>query len=196
MTHEHAAAPKKATDGTASAVFAAVGGDCIQQVIPLVGAFPFPVEPELRMIEPNNPKLDVNVLMAKIQAEVSRRRSFSDLVASGELSSPLGADLDHIESLLNAADEKAQIRTRWSGKLHRFPFSASRQLQSLSLKALAFFFKDQRHVNFALIAACRDMLALNVRLGQQVDQLRTRVNRMDDRLEELMGELERAQPDR
>lgn len=134
------------------------------------------------MIEHNNPAINVDELMAKVHAAVGRRHFPA---GSGTAAAALPADalatIASIESSLDAATEKAQIRTTWSGRLNRFPFNASPFLRRLSLKILSFVFKDQRHVNFAIIQALRDSVEMNVRLAEQVDQLRARLNQVDDR---------------
>ena len=134
------------------------------------------------MLEPNNPALNVDDLMAKVHAEVAKRHLTGTWDgAPADLPADALATVASIEAALAVAEEKTQIRARWSGRLNRFPFNASPALQRLGLRILAFVFKDQRHVNGALIQALHDTLTLNVRLAEQVDQLRKRLNVLDDR---------------
>lgn len=135
------------------------------------------------MLERNNPDLNVDELMKKVHGEVAKRHlrhSLDDGAAT--LPADALAAVASIEAALVVAEEKSQIRARWSGRLNRFPFSASPGLQRLGLRILAFLFKDQRHVNGALIQALRESLSMNARLAEQVDQLRRRVNALDDRV--------------
>ncbi|GAC1614712.1 MAG: hypothetical protein NVS9B12_15410 [Vulcanimicrobiaceae bacterium] len=140
------------------------------------------------MIENSNPAVNVDQLMAKVRSEVTRRH-FS--TGAEEIAQALPADaiatVASIESSINAAAEKSQIRVAWSGRLNRFPFTVSSRMQRLFLKVLAFIFKDQRHVNFAIVRALQDSLTMNVRLAEQVDQLRARINGLEDRVNRLDG---------
>ncbi|GAC1658370.1 MAG: hypothetical protein NVS9B12_10850 [Vulcanimicrobiaceae bacterium] len=139
------------------------------------------------MLEHNNPAINVDRLMAKVRAEVSKRHfpdGTSEDVGQGLPADAL-ATVASIESSINAAAEKSQIRTGWSGRLNRFPFNLSVGLQRFFLSVLAFVFKDQRHVNFAVVHALRESLTMNVRLAEQVDQLRARLNGLEDRLNNI-----------
>lgn len=138
------------------------------------------------MIEPNNPHVDVSVLMQKIEDEVRRRRS-PEGALDGDRTLPADAlaTAATIDGLIRTAEEKAQVRMKWSGRLNRFPFNISPGIQRFCLRTLAFLFKDQRHVNFAIIEVLRETLAQNLRLTTQLDRLRARLNRVEDRLAKL-----------
>ena len=136
------------------------------------------------MIDANNPAIDVAELMTKVNIEVARRTTPRAAgLADGALSPEAIATAAAIEAVLATAERKSQIRTDWPGRLNRFPFTLLQPFRFFVLKVLAFIFKDQRHVNFALIEALRELLATNVRLQEQIDQLRARVNALDDRLQ-------------
>ena len=112
------------------------------------------------MLEHNNPAVDVDDLMARIQQEVAKRGvGYEPVTFNGDGSQP--HPLASIEGLLNTAQAKAEVRTKWSGQLRLFPFDRSPKLQGVVLRVLAFVFKDQRHVNFALIAAIVSRAAVN-----------------------------------
>ncbi|MFY9781198.1 MAG: hypothetical protein WAJ85_11915 [Candidatus Baltobacteraceae bacterium] len=86
-----------------------------------------------------------------------------------------------VEAFSNIADQKSQIRTQWPSNLGAtFPFNVA-AFRKASLKALAFLFKDQRHVNQALVKALREQVSLNRQLIEQVQMLRDDVEmlRMD-----------------
>jgi len=135
------------------------------------------------MLEHNNPSIDVDDLMARIQQEVAKRGvGFEPVTFSGDIAQPL--PLASIEALLNTAQAKAEIRTRWSGQLRIFPFDRSTKLQRLALRALSFLFKDQRHVNFALIAALRESLAVNRGLAARLVALETEMQLLQSNLRE------------
>ena len=92
---------------------------------------------------------------------------------------PLGARalrgnlfINALEAYANIADRKAQIRTQWPGNIgDRFPFNIPK-IRIVSLRLLAFLFKDQRHVNVAVIAALREQISLNRHLVEQLASLR------------------------
>jgi len=131
------------------------------------------------MIESNNPRIDVDALMSKIRLEIERHHTVSSALPdffSSTTAEDASANAAGIEALLRIAEEKALVRTRWSSKLNRFPFTLSRPLQAAFLKGLALLFKDQRHVNFLLIQAMRETLWLNQRVVHQLTQVRRRAN--------------------
>jgi hypothetical protein len=132
------------------------------------------------VIERNNPAIDVDDLMARIQQEVAKRGvGFEPLVFDGEGTDPRG--FDSIEALVNTAQAKAEVRTQWSGRFQVFPFNRFASLQRFCLKALAFLFKDQRHVNFATIQALREMATQERQLTARIAQLEARVEMIEQR---------------
>jgi hypothetical protein len=131
------------------------------------------------MLEHNNPAVDVDDLMARIQQEVAKRGvGYEPLVldSEGSQAHPLAS----IEALLNTAQAKAEVRTKWSGQLRIFPIDRSVKLQQLALRTLAYLFKDQRHVNISLIEALRQTLALNRNLMQRVGALEGELQRLQN----------------
>lgn len=129
------------------------------------------------MISDNNPDINVDELMAKIHEQVSGTRA-SALIWSGgaqRLSSDAVTSVASIEELLDTAESASQVRTALGTRMKRLPFFSSPGIQSLILKALAFLFRDQRHVNAALVDALRQSLSLNVRLCEEIDRLKARV---------------------
>jgi hypothetical protein len=136
------------------------------------------------MLEHNNPAVDVDDLMARIQQEVAKRGvGYEPLVLDreGSQAHPLAS----IEGLLNTAQAKAEVRTKWSGQLRVFPLDRSVKLQKLMLRLLAYLFKDQRHVNIALIAALRETLAVNRSLLQRVGALESELQRLQNGARDL-----------
>jgi O-antigen chain-terminating methyltransferase len=82
----------------------------------------------------------------------------------------------YIQALLNNAEFKSQIRTHWPEKFNRFPFNLCGWVQRGALKLYNFLLKEQRAVNFSLIEALRESLALNQQLGEQVTALQIQLN--------------------
>jgi hypothetical protein len=137
-----------------------------------------------RVIESGNPLLNVDELMQRVRDEVARHR-YSSLAGAADqrvLGLRGNVNLSAIESWIAIADQKARARTKWPSHLRVFPFSASERLRGLALSLLAFLFKDQRHVNEALIGAFRESVTLNRHLVEQLQLLRERVAELEQRL--------------
>lgn len=136
------------------------------------------------MIESNNLEINVDELMQKVRDEVSKRYE-SPLPGNARLTriSPINTEQgSHIENLLNEAELFAHVPSEFPDKFKRFPFNLSQGLQTFILKLYGFLFKKQRVVNFSLIQALRDSLALNRQLVEQVTALQLQVKEMSDRL--------------
>jgi len=122
--------------------------------------------------------------MSRIQQEVAKRGvGFEPTVYGGERMEERG--FESIEALINTAQAKAEVRTQWSARFQVFPFNRLAWLQRVLLKALAYLFKDQRHVNFAMLQALRGVLRINLELGQRVTQLENQARILESRIETL-----------
>lgn len=130
------------------------------------------------MIERNNPALDVDDIIARIYRDVARRRFGSDPDIRMN-ASPAKLDAAATESHLAVAQARAEVRTTWSQRFNVFPFNLVRGLQHTALRAFALFFKDQRHVNFALIAGLRENLEINRELHDRITALEQRVRLLE-----------------
>ncbi len=136
------------------------------------------------MIERNNPSIDVDDLMARIQQEVAKRGvGFEPLVLNGEVYDERG--FDSIGALINTAQAKAEVRTQWSARFNIFPFNRFAWWQRLFLRALAYLFKDQRHVNFAVIQALREMVLIERELTNRIAELESENRRLESRIQTL-----------
>lgn len=103
------------------------------------------------MAEFYRPRLSVDALTTLLRRELAARPDAA------------GADpfnLDDLETLLRAAEERSRPRTRLPPQLDRFPLSWG-PLQRLVLKLFKRLFHDQRAVNTVLIQALRETLAVN-----------------------------------
>ena len=122
-------------------------------------------------------EINVDELMQKIKEDVAHRKhSASYPNQSSSLAIGTALRLSHIETLLNAANEKSQPRRDLPIKLNRFPLNISRRLQRFSLRVYHFLFKEQRAVNLSLIQAMRESLVLNHQLAQQIIELQGQLN--------------------
>ena len=128
------------------------------------------------MIESANANVDVDDLMARLRERVDEvRRNPGADISLGALSLRSSVFVNSLEAYTNIADQKLQIRTRWPSNIGAtFPFNVP-QIRDLSLKLLAFLFKDQRHVNTALVAAWREQTSLNRHLIEQIQLLRAEI---------------------
>ncbi len=131
------------------------------------------------MIDRNNPAIDVDDLMARIQREVTRRRLGPE--ADVSFGTPNGKlDTVAIEALLSAARGRAEPRTRLPERLNVFPWNGLRGVQRFALRLFTLLFKDQRQVNFALIDAVRELVQINSGLHDRVTALEESVERLED----------------
>jgi hypothetical protein len=125
------------------------------------------------MIESAGSGVDVDGLMARLRKRVFDIRDRpAGVLPINALSLRSNVFINSLEAYTNIADLKTQIRTRWPSNIGAtFPFNVA-AVRDASLKALAFLFKDQRHVNVALIAALREQTSLNRHLIEQMQLLR------------------------
>jgi hypothetical protein len=130
------------------------------------------------MIERNNPAIDVDDVMARIHRDIARRRFGTDAELLADVSASK-LDAAVLESHLAVAQARAEVRSMWSERLNVFPFSVFRGLQRTALRAFALLFKDQRHVNFALIAGLRETLEINRELHERIGALERRLHRLE-----------------
>jgi O-antigen chain-terminating methyltransferase len=124
------------------------------------------------MTETHDPRLSVERLTAVLGAELARRARPPAATAS---------HLDDLDTLLRAAEEKAQVRTQLPQQLQRFPFTWSAALQRLVLKLYKFLFQDQRAVNNVLIQALRETLAINRDLLARLEEPDRATGETEDR---------------
>lgn len=125
------------------------------------------------MIESAGPEVDVDDLMARLRRRVSelRERPHGGLPVNA-LWLRTNLFTNSMEAYANIADQKLQIRTQWPSNVgDRFPFRIE-FVRRVSLQLLGFLFKDQRHVNAALVAVCREQISLNRHLAEQIQLLR------------------------
>lgn len=124
------------------------------------------------MLETRNPEIDVDALMLRLRSRVSElERGHDDSLSGKALALRNSVFINSLEAFINIADQKAQVRTQWPSHL-AVPTFGSQKLRRLVLRALAFLFKDQRHVNEALVAAFRESISLNRQLIEQIEILR------------------------
>ncbi|MEH2273303.1 MAG: methyltransferase domain-containing protein [Nostoc sp.] len=138
------------------------------------------------MTESNNPEIDVDNLMQNIRAEVNKHKS--KYVTSSPVNdfaiSKNTTNINYIEALLQNAQSRAYVRTKWPDKLNCFPFNLNPKLQKFILKIINFLFKDQREVNFNLISCLKESVTLNQQLIEQIETLRVQ-------MEERLGVIDR-----
>jgi len=135
---------------------------------------------DVGMLEPNNPDIDIDELMTRVRSEVLRRQfgGTSNGSTSSAYRGTTPLDTLAIESHLGSAARLAEVRTKWSGQLKVFPFNLL-PMQRILLRALAFLFRDQRNVNFEIVHALRENVALNQRMHLRLGELEERLRRFE-----------------
>jgi O-antigen chain-terminating methyltransferase len=125
------------------------------------------------MIESLNREIDVDALMLRLRGRVSEleQQGHHELLPGDAIALRNNVFINSLEAFVNTADQKAQVRAQWPSLLGGF-FFGSPKIRRVFMDALAFLFKDQRHVNQALVAAFRESISLNRQLIEQVDLLR------------------------
>ncbi len=128
------------------------------------------------MLDSANAAVDVDALMTRLRERVAVIRDngpTADL--SGVRALRGNVFINALEAYTNIADRKAQIRTQWPSHIgDRFPFKVAK-LRDASLRLLGFLFKDQRHVNVAVVSALREQIGLNRHLVEQLTLLRDEI---------------------
>jgi SAM-dependent methyltransferase len=136
------------------------------------------------MIEANNPKINVDILMQKVQEEVAKRREFTPAeTAASSMNTVNTANIGHIQALLSVVETFSEVPAQFPDKFNRFPFVVFKPLQRFALKVYGFLFKKQRVVNSSLAQALRLSVEINQRLSQQVMTLQVQLNKLADRVD-------------
>jgi hypothetical protein len=126
------------------------------------------------MLDSNNPDIDVDALMVRVQHEVLRRQYGAPAAAAGGIEA---MDVSGLECLIAAAAAHGGPRTRWPGKLWFFPGF----VQRFGLRAVGWLLRDQLAFNAALVQALRESVALNARLQASIRELDARVRQLEGR---------------
>lgn len=129
------------------------------------------------MLEANNPDIDVDALMARVQHEVLRRQFGDPASAAGGLNA---IDTSLLDSLIVAASLRASARNRWPARLGFFPFNL-RPVQRFILRVVAWLFRDQHAFNAAVIHALRESVTVNTHIHSSMRELEARLRRLEPR---------------
>jgi hypothetical protein len=127
------------------------------------------------MLEANNPDIDVDALMARVQHEVLRRQFGDQATPNAALSA---MDTSMLDSLIAAAALRASARNRWPTRLGFFPFNLG-VVQRFVLRTIAWLFRDQHAFNAALIQALRESVTVNARIHASMRELEARVRALE-----------------
>ena len=112
-------------------------------------------------------------ILDKIDGEVNRQ-SFKQ-VGSNSILEQLKQQIEYIEGFINTAKSRTEVRTTWPQSLNKFPFILLRPLALIVLICLKLLFKDQREVNFNILATLQEFLRLTEKLLQKVDLINTEI---------------------
>ena len=129
------------------------------------------------MLEANNPDVDVDALMARVQHEVSRRQFGDRAAGAADLSA---IDTSVLDSLIAAAAARSSARNRWPARLGFFPFNL-KPVQRFALRAVAWLLRDQHAFNAALIEALHESVGIAARTHASMRELEARVRRLEQR---------------
>jgi len=129
------------------------------------------------VIDDGNPDIEVDELMAKIHEQIAAHNVPSLLAGYGGVGADITTLVARIEESLVAAESSSQVRTSL-GRSRRF-LRRTPMLEDLALRVLAFLFRDQRNVNAALVEALRTSLQLNVRLCENIDRIKLRIEALE-----------------
>lgn len=129
------------------------------------------------MIDNGNPDIDVDELMGKIHEQIAAHSVPSLLAGYGGVGADITTLVARIEGSLVAAESSSKVRTTL-GRSQRF-LSRAPALEDLFLRTLSFLFRDQRNVNAALVEALRASLQLNVRLCEDLDRIKLRIEALE-----------------
>ena len=129
------------------------------------------------MLESNNPDVDVDALMARVQHEVLRRQLGDQAAVSTGFST---IDTSALDSLIAGAATRASARNRWPARLGFFPFNL-RPVQRFGLRVIAWLFRDQHAFNAALIQAMRESVAVDTRIDASMRELEARLRQLEQR---------------
>ncbi|MDJ0633122.1 MAG: methyltransferase domain-containing protein [Xenococcaceae cyanobacterium MO_188.B29] len=101
----------------------------------------------------------------------------------------LKQQVKYIEGFINTAKSRTEIRTQWPQSLNRFPLILLRPLSFILLVCLKLLFKDQREVNFNILATLQQFLRLAENLLQQVSLINTKIDQNFQTLESSVTDL-------
>jgi hypothetical protein len=126
------------------------------------------------MIRSRNPRIDVDDLERRIDAELARDPGAPD---GEERLARLAATVHAraIESQLNFAEQRSTPRASWPVDLRVPLISSSERLKKAILSIMSLAFRDQYEANNALIRSQREMLALVQTLLDRIDTLEARL---------------------
>jgi O-antigen chain-terminating methyltransferase len=120
----------------------------------------------------NSHRIGVNIAEIKKEiqqdAEQLKARSPLAMVPVKRAIDDVNYDTGAIAELLRNAESRAYDRVSWPSTLDRFPFTLLKPLKKLVLKVLNLIFKDQREVNYNLIRALQESVAINQELLKQL----------------------------
>jgi len=142
------------------------------------------------MIRSRNPRIDIDDLERRIDAELARDPGAPD---GEERLARLAATVHAraIESQLNFAEQRSTPRATWPVDLRVPLISSSERLKKAVLSIMSLAFRDQYEANNALIRSQREMLALVQTLLERIDTLEARLEteRATTRAQRIAGRL-------
>ena len=144
------------------------------------------------MLKMSDPEIGVNKIgqeiLSKIDCKVNKKSS--EGACSNGILEQLKQQIKYVEGFIDTAKSRTEVRTNWPQSLNRFPFIVLRPLAFILLIYLKLLFKDQREVNFNILATLQEFLKLTRNLLQQVGLMNTEIKQNFHNLESSVADLE------
>lgn len=144
----------------------------------------------LTMTELSKNKISIDELLQKVRLELLKTPGYNPPSNSSiSVANPIIAeDIGYIESSINNAEFRTNVRTKWPDQYNRFPFNLSKKFQKIALKVLQIIFVDQREVNFSLIQALKKSTLVNQQLIEEIIELKAQVRTFEEQLVDLLNQ--------
>lgn len=144
------------------------------------------------MLKISNPEISVDRIETEILGQIDNQAN-NDLYEEIDTSGILEQKTSYIKGLIETAKSRTEIRTSWPQSLNRFPFVIFKPVSSIFLIGLKLLFKDQREVNFNILATLQQFIELNKKTLQQISLNFIELEQKLQSLESFFTNLERRE---
>ncbi|MGK7947355.1 MAG: methyltransferase domain-containing protein [Xenococcaceae cyanobacterium] len=137
----------------------------------------------------SNPEISVDKIEQEIFNNIDTKNNNS---SSQEIDTNgiLEQQRNYIKSFIETAKSRTEVRNKWPQSLNRFPFIVLRPSAFIFLVVLKLLFKDQREVNFNILATLQEFLNLNKKLLQQINKIILEIKQNFQRINMAIANLE------
>ncbi len=132
------------------------------------------------MLKISSPEININKIRQEIfnKIDCQVKQECSEEVYSNSILESLKQQLEYIEGFINTAKSRTEIRTKWPQSLNQFPFILLRPVTFILLICLKLLFKDQREVNFNILATLQEFLKLTEKFLQTVSLMNIEITQV------------------